>query len=340
MLTKQPGLRLRVEQRYPNFAGKSRIGVNELSPLDHFFASFSYLSPMTRLLILVLAAASPLFSQSYYNFRDGFLDRKGYIRSMDLVQTDSSQVTRTFDFLLRSTNDDSLSGRIRIPLGAGPFPAALLCVGIETGKEVIEMIEGQDSVVLLAANYPFEGEWEFKGWKALETTFDLRSMGFRTVPLLLNCLDWMFDQENVDKQDVTVVAVSFGVFTGIPAAVIDARVKQLVVVQAGGNLSGVIAHNSERWGTSVPSWLAGWLGGGILAPFEPNKYIPHLTPRKLVLVSSEKDSFFPTSSIQSLFDHAREPKDHILHQSGHVAPGERELIRELTNIVVQRIYGR
>ena len=295
---------------------------------------------MIRFFTFFILAASQAFGQSYYNFRDGFLDRKGKIVSVNLVLADESPLTQTFDFMLRSTKDDSLTGRVRIPHGKGPFPAALLCVGIETGKEVIEMIEGQDSVLLVAADYPFEGEWDFKEWKALETTFDLRSMGFRTVPLLLNCLDWIFDQKNVDKQDVTVVAVSFGVFTGIPAAVIDARVKQLVVVQAGGNLSGVIAHNSERWGTSVPSWLAGWLGGGILAPFEPNKYIPHLTPRKFILVSSEKDSFFPPSSIQSLLDHARDPKDHILHQSGHVAPGERELIRELTNIVVQRIYGR
>lgn len=295
---------------------------------------------MIRFFTFLILTASQAFGQSYYNFRDGFLDRKGEILSVNLVLVDESPLTQTFDFLLHSTKDDSLTGRVRIPRGPGPFPAALLCVGIETGKEVIEMIEGQDSVLLVAANYPFEGEWEFKGWKALETTFDLRSMGFRTVPLLLNCLDWMFDQENVDEQDVTVVAVSFGVFTGIPAAVIDARVKQLVVVQAGGDLSGVIAHNSERWGTSVPSWLAGWLGGGILAPFEPNKYIPHFTPRKLILVSSERDSFFPPSSIESLLDHAREPKEHIVHHSGHVAPGERALIRELTNIVVQKIYRR
>ena len=287
-----------------------------------------------------LFISSTLFGQSYYNFRDGFLDRKGNVQSMDLVLKAESPLTQTFDFLLRSTTDDSLTGRMRIPRGKGPFPAALLCVGIETGKEVIEMIDGQDSVLLIAADYPFEGEWDFKGWNAVGTTFELRSTGFRTVPLLLNCLDWMFNQTNVKRRDVTIVAVSFGAFTGIPAAVIDGRVKQLVVVQAGADLSGVIAHNSEKWGVSVPAWLAGWLGEGILAAFEPNKYVPHLSPRPLLVVSGEGDSFFPPFSIESLLDHARDPKEHITHRSGHVAPGERELIRELTNIVVQRIYGK
>ncbi len=294
---------------------------------------------MFRFLILFVLAGAQVFGQSYYNFRDGFLDRKGSVQSMDLVLREKSLITQTFDFHLRSTNNDSLAGRIRVPSGKGPFPAALLCVGIETGKDVIEMIDGQENVILVAADYPFEGEWDFKGWNAVGTTFDLRSTGFRTIPLLLTCLDWMFRQEIVDQQDVTVVAVSFGAFTGIPAAVIDGRVKQLVVVQAGGDLSGVIAHNSKKWGVSAPGWLAGWLGGGILAAFEPNKYIPHLFPRRLLVVSGEGDSFFPPFSIESLLDHARNPKEHIVHSSGHVAPGERELIKELTNIVVRRIYG-
>ncbi len=294
---------------------------------------------MLRLLTASLFFAAHSFGQSYYNFRDGFLDRTGEVRSVELQLVADSPQTRTYDFLLRSTTNDSLTGRMRIPRGVGPFPAALLCVGIETGKEVIEMIEGQDGILLVAADYPFEGEWNFEGWNALGTTFDLRAMGFRTVPLLLNCLEWMFSQESTDRKDVTVVAVSFGAFMGIPAAVLDPRVKQLVVVQAGGDLGSVIAHNSERWGTALPPWLAGWLGGGILAPFEPNKYVPHLSPRKLLVISSTRDSFFPPASIQSLLDHAADPKEHIIHHSDHVAPGERMLIRELTNIVVQRIYS-
>lgn len=278
-------------------------------------------------------------AQSYYNFRDGFFDRKGEIETITLTPAGETPLTRTFAFRLFSTKDDSISGRLRIPKGAGPFPAALLCVGIETGKEVIEMIEGQDSVFLMAVDYPFEGEWDFRGWSAIGTTFELRSAGYRTVPLLLNCLDWLFERNEVDKGDVTVVAVSFGAFTAIPAAVFEQRIKQLVVVQAGGDLSGVIAHNSERWRVEIPSWLSGWLGGAILAPFEPNKYIGHLSPRPLIMINGEGDSFFTRESAESLFEEARDPKEILWHKSPHVTPGEKELIKELTNVVSKKIYG-
>ncbi len=259
---------------------------------------------------------------------------------MQLTFIEEGATTRTFDFLLHSTKEDSISGRIRIPKAQGSFPAALLCVGIETGKEVIAMIEGHDSVLLMAVDYPFEGEWDFRGWAAVGTTFRLRTMAFRAIPLLLNCLDWLLQQQEVDANDVTVVAVSFGVFTGVPAAVIDQRVKQLVVVQAGGNLSAVIASNAERLGAPVPSWLAGFLGSAILAPFEPNKYVPSLSPRFLFMINSEGDKLFPKESAESLYENARQPKELIWHRSKHVAPGEKELIRELTNIVVKRLYGK
>jgi len=291
------------------------------------------------LISFAIVFPSLLSGQSFYNFRAGFLDRKGEIDSLQLRSAGESLLTSTFDFTLYSGKKDSLKGRVRVPQGRGPFPAALLCVGIETGKDVIAMIEGQDSVILVAADYPFEGEWDFKGWSAVSTTFRLRSMAYRVVPLLLNCLDWLFTQPAVRKDDVTVVAVSFGIFTAAPVAAIDQRVKQLVVVQAGGDIAGVISHNSEKWGMSIPSWLAGWLGNAILEPFEPNRYVYYMAPRKLIMVNAEGDSFFPRFSAESLFEHAREPKEIFWHESEHVAPGEKELIKKLTNVVARKIYA-
>ncbi|MCI0707257.1 MAG: serine hydrolase family protein [Ignavibacteriae bacterium] len=295
---------------------------------------------MKFLVPILLFLEAPLSAQTYFAMRAAFLERKGEVESMELVYAEESPLTTTYDFLLRSTSGDSISGRLRLPKGEGPFPAALLCVGIETGKEVIDMIEGQDSVALVAVNYPFEGALDFRGWSAWGTTFRLRSMAYRTVPLLLTCLDWMFERRTIDSRDVTVVSVSFGVFTGLPAAVIDQRVKQAVVVQAGGDLSGVIASNAERLDVPVPSWLAGWLGGAILAPFEPNKYVSYLMPRKLLMVCGKGDTMFPEESALSLYEEAREPKELIWHTSKHVMPGEKELIKELTNVVVGKLYGK
>lgn len=293
---------------------------------------------MKILLFMLTAASTGVRAQDYAAMREAFLEQRGAVREMKLEHVGESGLTTTFDFFLRSTTGDSLSGRLRLPKGEGPFPAALLCVGIETGKQVIEMIEGQDSVALVAADYPFEGELDFSGWNAVGTATRLRSMAMRTIPLLLNCLDWLVHHPGIDRNDVTVVSVSFGIFTGLPVGVIDQRVKQVVVVQGGGDLGAVIARNAERLDVPIPSWLAGWIGGAIFGPFEPNMYVPHLAPRSLLMLNSEGDTFFPKESALSLFENARHPKEIVWHRSRHLMPGEQELIRELTNLVVKKLY--
>lgn len=275
-----------------------------------------------------------------------FHAHKGMLREVHVADVESSATTRTQDFSLINDRGDTVRGSLRLPrTEGGRFPVAFLVVGIETGKEVVTMIEGYDSVIVVGVDYPFEGSvngagpYDFAGWNAVKTVFALRETGFKTVPQLLLCLDWLFSHPRVDTTDVSVVAVSFGVFTAILAAVIEKRVARLVVVQAGGNLSHVIAANSRRLEVPVPAWLAGWLGASILAPFEPNRYIGAIAPRPVLIVSGKSDTFFPQASVESLFHHAGEPREWIRHPSEHVMPGERELILELTDIVAQRLYG-
>lgn len=307
---------------------------------------------MLKFFLTYLGLAGTLFAQAPTSLMQEFRDQKGVLRHTMVVRTDSSSTTVTQDFLLINDRADTVRGRMRMPRAAefdsgelarqrqaSRFPAAFLVVGVETGKEVVQMIEGHDSVIVVALDYPFVGPYDFSGWNAVRTVFELRETGFKTVPQILLCLDWLFQHPMVDTLDVALIAVSFGVFTAVPAAVIDTRVKRLAIVQAGGDLTEVVAASSERLGAPVPSWLAGWLGGWILTPFEPNRYIGDFAPRPVLIVSGESDLFFPHTSVQSLYDHANEPKEWIRHKSGHVMPGERELILELTKIVAARLYG-
>jgi len=293
-----------------------------------------------RIVFLCVAVSTATFAQPPQSLIREFHNQKGALIGHVLVQRDSTPTTSTHDFTLVNNLGDTVRGSIRVPTAhGGKYPVAVLVVGLETGKEVVKMIEGYNSVIVVAFDYPYAGRLDFSGWNAVKTVFALRDAGFKTVSQILLSLDWIFEHPLADTSDVTIVAVSFGVFTAVPAAVIEKRVKRLVVVQAGGNLSTVVAANAERLEMPLPSWLAGWLGSVILAPFEPNRYIAAFSPRPVLIVSGKSDMLFPRASVQSLYDHARRPKEWILHSSRHVMPGERELINELTQLVAQRLYG-
>jgi len=269
-----------------------------------------------------------------------FREEKGVLVQSQILETDSSDVTVTQDFALTNDRSDSVVGRIRLPRAEGKFPAVMLVVGVETGKDIVGMIEGHENIIVVGIDYPVAVSYEVGRWSALRTALALRKTGFEMIPRILLCLDWLFTHPLVDTSDVTLIAVSFGVFTGVPAAVADARVKRLVVVQAGGDLYTVVAASSKSLRVPLPSWLAGCVGSWILAPFEPNRYIGAFAPRPLLIVSGESDVFFTRSSVESLYEHAGEPKEWVEHKVGHVMPGERELIKELTRVVADRLYQR
>ena len=270
---------------------------------------------------------------------DGILREKASIVSVEVQTITATEKWILSDVRLVTENEDTIQGRIRRPaIEDRSYPLAFLVVGIETGKEVVSMITGYDSIIVFSIDYPYSGEMDFSGWKGLTTILALRTVGFKSVGNIMASLDWLSSLQDVDTTDISIIAVSFGVFTGVPAAVFDRRVDRLAVVQAGGDLQKILATNSERMHASVPAWFAGWLGSQILAPFEPNTYIGSLSPRPFLLVSGESDQLFPAESIQSLYDHARDPKEWIKHRSGHVDPSMRNLIMELAEIVGEKYY--
>jgi hypothetical protein len=243
------------------------------------------------------------------------------------------------DVVIISDINDTIHGRVRRPRSGGSkYPIAFLVVGIETGREVVGMIHGFDSVIVFSIDYPYNDEMDFSGWKGLTTLLALRHVGYRSVEQIGVSLDWLSSLPEADTNNISVIAVSFGVFAGVPAAASDQRVDRLVVIQAGGDLETILGANAGRLQVSVAPWIAGLVGKSILVPFEPNDYIGCLSPRPVLLVSGEADKLFPEASIQSLFDHAREPKEWIRHKSGHVDPSMENLIGELALIVGNKLY--
>lgn len=290
----------------------------------------------TILIILVVV----LISKFTVAHQQTFFNQDANLSDVHILQVDSTSKSIFSYVSLISNKGDTIKCKMRQPIvRTTKYPLAFLIVGIETGKNVVDMITGYDNVIVFGMDYPFTNEMNFSGWKSISTLFELRKLGFRTIPQIYICLDWLSSLPCVDTNDITVIAVSFGVFTAIPAAVRDRRVDRLVVVQGGGELQTVFKANAERLGFSMPAWLAGWFGSIVLAPFEPNNYIAELSPRPLLVVSGESDILFPQSSVQSLFYNAREPKEWITHHSIHVAPDEEKLILELTNIVGNKLYS-
>jgi hypothetical protein len=290
-------------------------------------------------LIAIAIASIVVLRYSCRDYRTFFRDQKGQLVSAKTKEVARDSLSQTSDFTLTGSKGLVVQGRLRVPVrGKPPYPAVLVVPGIETGQLVIELLDEGPEVIVMAIRYPYNGEPNFSGLKAVSTLLEMRETGMKTVPSLLLALDYLVHIPEVDTNDVAVATVSFGTFVGVPAAVLHPRVKRLIVVQGGGNIASVVAANAHRLEMPLPPSVSGWIGQLFLFPFEPDRYIADFSPRRLLMVSSPGDLLFPDESAKSLFDHAREPKEIIWHTSKHVMPGELDIIKELTDIVVEKVY--
>ena len=281
-----------------------------------------------------------LLRYTHKDYSAYFLQQKGVLLSHETREIARSEISRTYEVELQGSHGRIVRARLRSPIGNGRrLPAVLVASGIETGHLVIKMLDEHPRVIVMAIRYPYSEDPDFSGWNAIPTLLQMRETGMKTIPSLLLALDYLLQNPSVDTNNIAVATVSFGTFVGVPAATLHPGVKRLIVVQGGGNLSSIIAANAERPHMPLPPKISGWLGKFILLPFEPNQYIRKFSPRSLLMVNSPGDLLFPDESAKSLYEHAGEPKEILWHETRHVMPGALDIIQELTNIVVEKLYA-
>ncbi|MGH8103682.1 MAG: alpha/beta hydrolase family protein [bacterium] len=273
-------------------------------------------NPMFLLLFGSLFNACGWLSASDPQPAERFNRAKGRIQKVAWQTADTPGPTQVWGFTLSSDAGLEVRGRLRAPKKEGAYPVAFVVAAYESGSQAIDIIEGCDDLAIVSIDYPIK-DHSFSLTHLISDISDLRQEGIETVASILLTLDWLsMHPLSVDSSNITIVTVSFGTFTGIPAAALDPRASRLAVIQGGGDLSRVIAANSRRLGLPLPPRFMGWLSRRLLPEFEPNDYIGQVSPRPVVIFGAEDDAYFPEETTLSLYDHAGEPKEIVWRPGG------------------------
>lgn len=237
-------------------------------------------------------------------------------------------------------NDRGLSVEVRMRLASEPgtHPGVLLAVGLETGKRVINLLEPREDIVVLAVDYGWQGEFDIRtAPKMLQSVGRMRRLSMETVPRLLLALEFLGRQPQVDTNRLVVVGVSYGSYFALPAAALEPRVDELILVQGGGELGQTIVANAELWRPPLPPRAAGWLGESLFLPFQPERWIQKIAPRPVTFIASRTDPALPAAAVEKVYARARPPRKLLWHDTPHVAPSAAEIIAELSRIVLEQL---
>jgi dienelactone hydrolase len=292
--------------------------------------------------IIILLASTLLFSWVHMvaeGNRASLLDRKGALISALPIPATPASLEEAVDLLLTSSSGLTAKCRLLPSPEGQALPGVIFLDGIKQGRHVVDypaIKEINRHAVVISMDYPFDWVNDLGLWDLPRATVAFRQGALDAVSNVLLMVDYLATRPDVDPERIILVGSSFGAPLAVIAGAIDIRPAAVAIMHGGGNLGDLVAHNLRQTGrlgrTAIPPVLAGLMGQAIawmLTPLEPNRYVPLIAPRPLLMISGSDDELIPRESVLSLFTAARPPKDLRWITSQHLRPREQDRMRGL-----------
>jgi len=129
-----------------------------------------------------------------------------------------------------------------------------------------------------------------------------------------------------------------GILGGVLAGV-DRRLSGAALYVAGGDLVSILKRSKHPIVSQVVSGIPGYMISsfrGQVADIDPINFIDRISPRPLLLQLGKNDEYVPFDCGIKLFNRAKEPKDLVVHDSGHDLPKEKAM-SETINWIRKRL---
>jgi fermentation-respiration switch protein FrsA (DUF1100 family) len=250
---------------------------------------------------------------------------------------------RYASYRVRLADDVGLvaTGRLLTPRGSGGdvalgattrrYPAVLLNDGRELDSRAIDYLPPEfGDIVVLSLDYP----------KSLPYELDLSAVFFHggrlrdaadEVPALFSLgAAYLAGRADADTARIAIAATSFAVPFAVVAAATDDRFRNVALIYGAGDLDGVLAANLTLRPRFLRSAIA-WLATRRFRALEPERHVARIAPRPLVMVNGFDDAQMPRSTVESLYNAAREPKTLVWLRTGHLTPTDTTLVQTLVD---------
>jgi fermentation-respiration switch protein FrsA (DUF1100 family) len=286
---------------------------------------------------LLVALACPLvaFFLPDDDFQKACLLRKGALRSVVVTERGNGEGSLDKSFLtLKSGSGLEVDvGVLSPPRDGRRHPAVILLPGNAAGAHAVDEALDVDDVVTVSLGYRYAPPEDAGVMDSLRDVQKARHALLDVVPGALLVSDYLRSREDVDPTRIAVVGLSFGALY-VPAIAAQERgLAAAVLVDGGGDLRSLLAHNVERAGFSALAPVAGVLGARLLRPLEPLRHAPRVAPVPLVMINATEDELVPRENALALYAVAQEPKSLVWLEVGHVHLGDRVLLGRVVGAV-------
>lgn len=266
-----------------------------------------------------------LYTKDYSTY---FQNRRGKPSRATLRQAGGDSLTRRFWLTVENADGFKVECGVLTPRDTTKrYPAIVLLGGKATGKHAIDYALDIRDVIIVAVDYPYEPRETYPLVEFFVDVPAIRKALIDMVPSVMLLTDYLVQRSDVDTTKLIMLGYSFGA-PFVPCIIAhDRRAAVAAMVYGAGELRTLIRHNVARYEGSVAGEFVGLLGGLLLRPVEPMRYIDEVSPTPLIMINGTEDEMIPRENVELLYDHARQPKSIKWIDSKHVNPNNPELTR-------------
>jgi dienelactone hydrolase len=155
-------------------------------------------------------------------------------------------------------------------------------------------------------------------------------------------LDYLSARPDVDTTRMEAVGVSLGAPFVCIAGALDPRFARVWAVHGSGGAYAPLEVSLRRSISNKPIRVtAAAIASVIIAGprLDPVRWVPQIAERPFVMVNAVDDERMPRRSVEALFASARDPKEIVWMDGGHVH-ADAATIQKLVAIVLPRVSRR
>lgn len=286
---------------------------------------------LTAALLLIVALGTVKIAGDA-RFYAGY-DAAAYLNARLLEQEDREGYVRqkvSFD----STPGEAVPTLVTLPRQfEGRVPCIIFLHGIGQEKEFLDEITGlfnQAGFAMACFDQYTRGERELpKDAGALAQARAFRRRAAATVNDTRRLIDYLETRPDIDPHRIYMVGASYGAITGSVAAAFDTRIRAVVLVYGGGNLSRLL--DAPMIHDEIGAWtpLAKVLLWYLIGAADPVKHIGGIAPRPVLLQNGRNDRLVAPPAAEALQAACNEPKTITWYDSDHIGMDEAVVWRVL-----------
>lgn len=211
--------------------------------------------------------------------------------------------------------------------GSPPYPCVMIMHGYggdKNGLQILAPAFAMRGIATFAIDAEYHGDRKQPGNDILSAyIYRNRDALVQTVIDLRRAIDFLQSRQEIDGKRIGYIGLSMGGILGGILAGVDERVQAPILIVAGGDWGYLFSTSEHPTARQLREKNAELFKSSqkineVMGPADPVNWVARISPRPLLMINGKDDQIVPKECTERLFAAAKEPKEIVWLEGGHM----------------------